>query len=261
MRLLLLTGGKAVQPEFVGVVNSTTHAGFAGLPWTALHQSNRKSWFREEHKDKLSLVVLTMVDEAGWQEWVRELGPAFQKVLQVRQAAPFDPVKFARTQRLLQAQPWAFAILGPRGIGPTRWTEAGTPADNHVRRRFALLGQTLDGQWVWDVRRGLAVLRTVPDLKDVPLWLQGKEQMAGIALYSSLFEPDVVRLDLWDLPASHLQGPTFLNVRRTLDLPQAVALAFPRAIRMYVSYYAEMRNWEWPLQLRQVLGQKHLQTR
>lgn len=261
LRLLLLTGEKAVQPEFVGVVNTTSHAGFAGLPWTALQQSTRKNWFRPEKGDKLSLVVLNVVDDTGWLEWVRELGPAFQEVLQVPQVTEFDLAKFARTQRLLQAQPWAFAILAPRGIGPTRWSEAGTPADNHVRRRFALLGQTLDGQRVWDVRRGLAVLRDVPDLKGVPLWLQGKENMAGIALYAALFEPDVVRLDLWHLPASHMQGPTFLNVRQTLDLPQAVALAFPRSIRMYVKDEAEARSWDWPLQLQKALGQNHLQLR
>ena len=97
-----------------------------------------------------------------------------------------------------------------------------------------LIGQTLDGQRTWDVRRGLAVLRTVGDLKGAPLWLQGKGDMAGLVLYAGLFEPDVARFDLWSPPASHRQGPTFLNVRRVLDMPQAVALAFPRSVRLYV---------------------------
>ncbi len=33
------------------------------------------------------------------------------------------------------------------------------------------------------------------------------------------------RLDLVDLPRTHAKGPTFLNVLRYLDVPQAVALA------------------------------------
>ena len=37
--------------------------------------------------------------------------------------------------------------------------------------------------------------------------------------------PEVARLDLHDLPESHREGPAYLNVLRTLDLPQAVALA------------------------------------
>src|SRR5207302_394979 len=141
-----------------------------------------------------------------------------------------DGAKFARTKRALEANRWAFATIAPRGIGPTRYAEAGRPADNHVKRRFALLGQTLDGQRVWDVRRGLAVLRGVDDLKGAPLWLQGKGDMAGVVLYAGIFEPDVARLDLWHLPASHRRGPTFLNVRRVLDTPQALALVRPRTV-------------------------------
>ena len=133
--------------------------------------------------------------------------------------------------------------------------------DIHVRRRFPLIGQTLDGQRVWDVRRAITALRLAPDLKGVPLWLQGKGEMAGIALYAALFEPDVARLDLWHPPASHRQGPTFLNVRRILDLPQAVALAFPRPVRLYVKDEAEAKEFAWPLQLQQALGQESLKIR
>ena len=130
-----------------------------------------------------------------------------------------------------------------------------------LRRRFGLLGQTLDGQRVWDVRRGLACLRTVADLKDVPLWLQGKDDMAGIALYAGVFEPDVVRLDLWHPSPSHQEGPYFLNVRRVLDMPQAVALALPRKVRIYVKDDAEAKAWEWPRELQKALEQDSLQIR
>ncbi len=207
------------------------------------------------------LVVLTSVDEAGWREWIKELGPAFQEALQLAQAPLFDDKKFEQNRRVLQKFGWAFATIAPRGIGPTRWAEAGTPAEVHVRRRFGLLGQTLDGQRVWDVRRGLGVLRGLADLKGVPLWLQGRGDMAGVVLYAALFEPDVTTLDLWHLPASHRQGPTFLNVRRVLDTPQAVALAFPKSIRLYVKDDAEAAGWAWPLQLQKALGKEFVKIR
>ena len=71
-------------------------------------------------------------------------------------------------------------------------------------------------------------------MKDVPLWLQGHRQQAGVALYASLFEPDVTRLDLWELPQSHREGPYFLNVLKYLDTPQAVAMAAGRSkVRVY----------------------------
>ena len=52
--------------------------------------------------------------------------------------------------------------------------------------------------------------------------------MAGVALYASLFDPPIARLQLIDLPASHAEGPEFLNVLRFLDMPQAVAMAAER---------------------------------
>ena len=82
-----------------------------------------------------------------------------------------------------------------------------------------------------------------------------------IALYAAVFEPEVARVDLWHPPASHRDGPTFLNVRRFLDTPQAVALAFPRAVRLYVKDDAEAKAWEWPLELQKALGQEYLQVR
>jgi hypothetical protein len=209
-------------------------------------------------------VVLTTVDEPGWQELTGELGPTFAKALQLQDKPTLEEGRFQQNRRLLEAQKWAFATIAPRGIGPTRWSTKGADGksfEHQVRRRFALLGQTLDGQRVWDVRRALACLRTVKDLKGAPLWLQGKGEMAGIVLYAALFEPDVARLDLWHPPGSHQQGPIFLNVRRILDMPQAVALAAPRQVRLYVKDEAEARNWDWPLQLQKTLGTKTLQIR
>jgi len=85
--------------------------------------------------------------------------------------------------------------------------------------------------------------------------------MAGIVLYAGLFEPDIVRLDLWHPPASRHEGPIFLNVARILDMPQAVALALPRQVRVYVKDAAEAKAWSWALQLQQTLGQDCLKIR
>jgi dienelactone hydrolase len=218
-----------------------------------------------EQVEKPTLVVLNALDEPGWHEWVADLGPAFTKALQLSAEPKLDADRFNQNLKTLQFHKWAFAAVTPRGIGPTRWSEVssfdGKPTGHQIRRRFALLGQTLDGRRVWDVRRALACLRSVSDLKGVPLWLQGKNDMAGIVLYAALFEPDVARLDLWHPPATHRQGPIFLNVLRVLDMPQAVALAFPRKVRIYVKDDAEAKAWEWPMRLQKTLEKDDLQIR
>jgi hypothetical protein len=48
-------------------------------------------------------------------------------------------------------------------------------------------------------------------------------------LYASLFVPGIARLDLAGMPASHRDGPIYLNVLRHLDLPQAMAMAAERS--------------------------------
>ena len=103
------------------------------------------------------------------------------------------------------------AFVAPRGIGPTAWNPD-ERKQTQIRRRFMLLGQTRDGMRVWDVARAAAAVREVAGMKDVPLAIRGQRQMAGVALYASLFTPKVAQLDLYCLPKSHREGPIFLNV-------------------------------------------------
>ncbi|MEM9018210.1 MAG: hypothetical protein AAGC68_14445, partial [Verrucomicrobiota bacterium] len=104
---------------------------------------------------------------------------------------------------------------------------------NHDHR-FALLGQTLDSMRVWDIRRGIQAIRGIEGMTEPDLWLQAEGIMAGNALYASLFEEDIHRLDLHSLPASHREGPELLNILRFTDLPTAAAIAGERSfLRIY----------------------------
>eukprot|EP01031_Cornospumella_fuschlensis_P013660 gene13660-16701_t len=66
--------------------------------------------------------------------------------------------------------------------------------------------------------------------------------MAVNALYASLFEDGITRLDLHGLPASHDTGPAYLNVLKYLDIPQAAAMAIERA---RVIVYDDAKPWEF----------------
>ena len=118
---------------------------------------------------------------------------------------------------------WQVRVF-PRGTGPNGWG-GDEKKQIQIRRRFMLLGQTLEGMQVWDARRAVAAVRSMPQFKDARIRLTGRGPMAGVALYAALFEPGVDEVELIDPPASHMQGPHFLNVLRVLDMPQAVAMA------------------------------------
>ncbi len=191
-----------------------------------------------------SLVVLNVLDDTRWRQWLATVQVGFADALTDETLGAPDEASFGQLQSMLQSQPWAMAYIAPRGVGPTAWDQS-TRGQTQNRRRFMLLGQTRDGMRVWDVRRATQALRSIDQLNTVPLWLQAHEQMAGVALYAALFEPDVARLDLWHLPASHHEGPTLLNVMRYFDLPQAVAMAAEKTkIRLYEP---NAETWRYPL--------------
>jgi hypothetical protein len=206
--------------------------------------------------EKPAEVILSVIDDAGWDRWCADLGPAFADALQLEKQPKRDDTKLAQNKGAMEANNWAFAAIAPRGVGATKWADAGTPQDVQVRRRYALIGQTLDGQRVWDTRRAVSALRTLPDLKATPLTLHGEREAAGVALYAGLFEPSVSAFDLWHLPPSHHRGPTFLNVLRHLDTPQAVALASPRRVTLHIKDEAGRSDWNWVDTLQRATGEK-----
>jgi hypothetical protein len=199
-------------------------------------------------------VILSVLDDAGWERWCAGLGPGFEDALQHDRKPRRDAAMFAQNRAVMEKEKLAFAAIAPRGTGVARWADPGSFEDRMNRRRFALIGQTLDGQRVWDVRRSISALTALPDLKPAKLTLHGEREAAAVALYAGLFEPRVSAFDLWNLPPSHQDGPALLNVLRVLDAPQAVALALPRKVTLHVGKEADRAKWEWPAQLQKALG-------
>ena len=201
--------------------------------------------------DKPDLVVLEALDEQGWTEWLAAMRVGFANELNDQMQSEPNEVAFKRSQEMFRNTNMAVAYIAPRGVGPTVWN-TNERKRTQIRRRFMLLGQTRDGMRVWDVRRAIQALRKVDLVSSVPVTLQGHGRMAGIVLYASLFEPDIVRLDLWHPPHSHRDGPTFLNVLRYLDIPEAVAMGAERSeIRLYEE---DDSGWRFPRAVAKELG-------
>ena len=71
----------------------------------------------------------------------------------------------------------------------------------------------------------IAVARSYHKEKQVRLI--GRGQAGVIAAYAALFEPSVKEVVIIDPPASHRDGPIFLNVLRVLDIPEALGMLAP----------------------------------
>ncbi|MCH7726715.1 MAG: acetylxylan esterase [Planctomycetes bacterium] len=213
-----------------------------------------------EGLDKPDLTVLNVLDNESWLEFLATMRAGFAEELKEETLPEADEESFKQTQAMFKSFKWAMAYIAPRGIGPTAWDQSPKKQTQH-RRRFYLLGQTLDGMRIWDVRRAIQTLRTTKSGKDSSLWLQSHRQMAGVTTYASLFEPEITRLDLYELPKTHRDGPILFNVRRIFDMPQAVAMAAENS--RVVVYQSDEEGWKFPKGVLESLGwdKKQLQIR
>ena len=182
------------------------------------------------------------------EDWARMMRAGFAKALGSEFTGEPDTKAFGELQNYFKDFPGKVVFFAPRGIGPSRWQQT-ERKQVQIRRRFMLLGQTLDGMRVWDIR---SAIEAVQKSSSLPLWLEANGDMAVNALYASLFESNIARIALSGVPSSHLYGPDYLNVMRILDIPQAVALAAERAPLQIEGHTRE--RWEFPRKLAENLA-------
>jgi pimeloyl-ACP methyl ester carboxylesterase len=115
-------------------------------------------------------------------------------------------------------------VVFPRGIGEVPWDKTFWKA---TLRNAMQVGETVDSMRAQDVRAAL----DVQPAREITVL--GKGVSGAIGLYASIFSQKVKQVVLIDPPSSHTEGPIFLNVLRSTDLPEAAALLAPRRLTFY----------------------------
>jgi hypothetical protein len=136
---------------------------------------------------------------------------------------PFDEAVSAFEERIRQDS--YVMTTGIRAGPDNRWTVKNPP--NTVERSLALLGQTVDGNQVRDITSIIAHQGSWA--KDATrMRILGRGPSGVIGAYAVLFlRGPVDEVVIMNPPASHRDGPHFLNVERVLDLPTALGLLAP----------------------------------
>ena len=158
--------------------------------------------------------------------WVAKRGRSPKAVtLAIVEKLP-DPASFATPEWKEKLKASAYAFFAPRGLGNDVWS-GDAKKQVQIRRRFMLLGQTVDSMRVWDIRQAIQAIRN--RYPSAALRVEGSGAQAVNLLYASLFEPGISGASLADLPASHQNGaPDYLNVLRVMDIPVALKIAESR---------------------------------
>ncbi len=200
---------------------------------------------------KAERVVLHVLDDAGWREFLGTFSASLPAQLKDEERVLPDEQAMTRMRKNLESSAEIHAYVAPRGIGPTEWTRD-PKKRTHIRRRFMLLGQTLDGMRVWDMRRAIQSLRSLPGLQETALIIDAHSESSVATLYAALFETGIARLNLHQLPTTHQSGPDFLNVMRFLDIPQAVGMAAEHTpVHLF---QAQSSGWDYPIAVGKNLG-------
>ena len=139
-----------------------------------------------------------------------------------------DDVAIRDTLRQIAYAPGnAAMILRPRGVGEVHWPKK---ARKDMDRNAMHLGRTVDSMRLWDVLQAAKVLREKTGAEVV---VTGIGVSAALGLYAGILDERIAQAILIDPPSTHVDGPTFLNVLRYTDLPEAAALMAPRRVTFY----------------------------
>ncbi len=193
---------------------------------------------------KISLRVLDAM------QWSREFG-ALETVFgdSLAEEVKFNDVRTAGTsslatvRKLFAGDSKVIVFFAPRGIGLNAWS-VDRRREVQVRRRFMLLGQTLDSMRAWDIKRACQAVRLVPSLRSGELELMASGSMAINAACAGVFESAVDRLELIAPSGTFAEGPDYLNALRVLDVPQLITLATERCRVSLVC--REPGEWDYP---------------
>ena len=120
-----------------------------------------------------------------------------------------------------------------------RWAD---PAPFYIRRAWPLLGRTVDSGRLADV---LVAARMVlkSEIGGGPVTRIAGHGRAGVlAAYAALLEPGITETRLVDPPASHRDGPIFINVLRVLDVPETLGMLAPHALTIHTGRPEAFQN-------------------
>ena len=205
-------------------------------------------------------VTLNVLNQEEWEAFTQVLAPIFPESFSQKSNAKISPALYQKLRQQVVDQKTAVAYFAPRGIGLSSWNPE-KRKQVQIKRRFYLLGQSLEGMQIWDIRSAIQELKAQPNLTKASLTLNASGNAAALCLYASLFENGVSELDLQALPASHHDGPALLNVLRFMDLPQTLSMAASR--RPITVSHVKAEDWKYPAKVSQQLGwdEKQLQIK
>jgi len=103
---------------------------------------------------------------------------------------------------------------------------------HHMKRQAMVAGTTLESMQVYEVLRALELLRSLAEVDPSRITIAGRGETGVNGLYAALLDGKVEKVILGSPPASHRQGPCYLDILTYTDIPEVIALMWEK-VRLY----------------------------
>lgn len=175
----------------------------------------------QENKAAAGTRVIVL-DNEQWAKWSGRLATAFPDNYFLKDLSRDQGDLQTLINELRPAGNLWFIVM--RGAGPATFS-GDDFKQAQIIKRFRLLGQSLHLLQTWDIRRALEGILSGGMMDASSLSIEAAGISGGMVLYASLFLDQRLKLELSDLPGSHLEGPYYPKIMQYIDLPAALSLA------------------------------------
>ena len=186
------------------------------------YKSNKLTLYilRSSRPKKSSLIVLNPLTEEGLKDFLSIVSPVFKKYLKKYPLPKPNMESLAQHQRMFSKFDWAMAYLIPSSLKINN-SISGKNINNDTTQKFQM---EYDKFVIGDIRRAIQALRNESDFENIPLWIQAEKNMAALSLYASIFEPNINRLDLYNLGLSKGSEIIFKNKTNYFNISNALSI-------------------------------------
>jgi len=203
---------------------------------------------RSSRPKKSSLIVLNPLTEEGLSDFLSIVRPAFEKYLKKYPLPKANMKSLAQHQRMFSKFDWAMAYLIPSGLKINN-SISDKDINNDTTKKFQM---KYDKFVIGDIRRAIQTLRNESEFENIPLWIQAEKNMAVLSLYASIFEPNINRLDLYNLGLSKEYETFFKNKTKYLDISNALSISIKNT--NIILYENAGNQWKYANALASKLG-------
>ena len=207
---------------------------------------------RSDDERPLEQVLLVFVDDPGWENFLRTMRAGFAPELDDYEATDVNEAFYSGIKNAAAGPtPFGYVVAPLRGIGPHRWDQSEKKQVQH-RRRFMLLGETLESSQAWDARRAIAAVSEFLHVEKSIISVDGRGALTAPLLWAAILEPEVKNSILPSFDLSRITSAALLNVDRVAGLDPILALALESTPIQVQG--GQRDNWRYPQSLGKVLG-------